>query len=468
MGATLNALYARVSWPGLLGSPSFSESYFHTCQFKSQDMSQNQKKASPAKRARRQRQRLRKRAIRNGAQPARKSVRQSNMLQPVGRRQRNRRRGGPVNSPMGMQPFPDSRRRGSILSAIDVGGAGWEEASGMIGQAPSRGIQRSRKEMVIEESEFVAAVTVANQPNFNNVAFPINPGQASLFPWLSTIAKQFEKYQFEKLAFVFKKEVSEFATAGQTGKVMMMVDFDASDAPPVTKQQMEDTDPHNDAMPSQTFSLILDPVDMVPWNLDARYIRPGGLPGAADIKTYDLGNLNVATQGITANSEVGELHVVYKVRLIKPILENLAGAPANNQVSWFRSNAAQTFTTATPTTSLNANIASGNGLAIVNTAGSFVPPAGNYLIDFGISAVDSANEIFQLKVDILKNAATVYPNIAAPPQIATPGNGTANLLAAEGCVFVTANGTDAFTETVTLTGAAGVLTAWTNIRWTAV
>lgn len=433
-------------------------------------MSQNQKKASPAKRARRQRQRLRKRATRNGAQPARKSVRQSNMLQPLGRRQRNRRRGAPVIGPMGIQPFPDSRRRGGILNAIDVGGAGWEEASGMVGQAPSRGIQRSRKEMVIEESEFVAAVTVAGQPDFNNTAYPINPGQAALFPWLSTIAKQFEKYQFEKLAFVYKKEVSEFATAGQTGKVMMMVDFDASDAPPATKQQMEDTDPHNDAMPSQTFSLILDPVDMVPWNLDARYVRPGGLPGAADIKTYDLGNLNVATQGILQNSEVGELHVVYKVRLIKPILENLVGAPANNQVTQFVNTAGTPLASTTPLALPLQDFAVGhgftNGLAItIGAGGSMTPPPGNYLLT-GSAQFSNTGNSTDWHIAFEKNAAVV-PYGAYIPEFSAPSGAYPSEYLTES-IYVSANGTDVFTFVVATTFSTGASSVNGVVTWTAV
>jgi len=154
------------------------------------------------------------------------------------------------------KPRPRSLRARSARSfavnrslGIDAFGQGWTEKSGMTGVGNTVSSRTSRRDMIIEESEFIGAVTVANQPNYNVTQYPINPGQASTFPWLSTIAKQYEKYVIERLAFIYKKEVSEYATAGQTGKVIMSVDYDAADAPPATKQQQEDTIPHADAMP---------------------------------------------------------------------------------------------------------------------------------------------------------------------------------------------------------------------------
>jgi len=326
---------------------------------------------------------------------------------------------------------------------------------------------RGRKQMRITESEFIGAVTVANQPNFNSVVFAVNPGNATTFPWLSTIAKQFEKYKFERLNFVFKREVSEFATAGQTGKVIMSFDTDASDAPPATKQQMEDTDPHRDCMPCENMGLNLDPTMLHGPMMVAKFVRPAGLPGAADIKLYDVGNLNIATQGITANNEVGELHVNYTIVLEKPILENLAGAPANNSVSWFQSTTSQTYTTTIATTALDAT-ATVNGLTVVNTAGSMVPPAGNYLVDFTGLFGDSAAEAFTAVMDFQKNAASVYTTTSNRPQFVSGVSlGAGENFYLTGSVFVSANGTDAFTQRVTLTGAAGVLTGGTSVRWTA-
>lgn len=337
----------------------------------------------------------------------------------------------------------------------------------MLGVGNTRGIRTTKRDMVIEESEFIGAVTVANQPNFNVKAFPINPGQSATFPWLSTIAKQFERFQFEALSFVFKKEVSEFNTAGAAGKVIMSIDFDAGDAPPATKQQMEDSIPHADAMPSQSFSLPVHPSDLSAQNTLGRYVRTGGLPGAADIKTYDVGNLFVATQGIPSNVEIGELHVAYRVRLIKPVLENLVGAPANNQVSVFADASAQAIVSNTPIDLPVATVIT-NGLVIVNTAGSMVPPPGNYLLDYTLQAADSIAEQLVVTADFRKNGASIFgASIEIPTSAFDSGAGNVKSTLT-GTMFVTANGTDAFTCHPTLIGAAGTLTAAGLVRWTSV
>jgi hypothetical protein len=195
-------------------------------------------------------------------------------------------------------------------------------------QLTAKGVVRNRttnsRDCVEEQDEYIADITVTNEPNFVNVAYPVNPGQAQTFPWLSRLAVNFEKYEFEFLEFYVKRLVSEYATAGQGGKVILSFDTDASDPAPISKQQMEDTDPHVDAMACQDQVLTLGPKHLHGRD-DAWFVRSAGQPANTDIKTYDIGNLNVATSAITANVPVGELHVRYRVRLMTPILESNSG-----------------------------------------------------------------------------------------------------------------------------------------------
>jgi len=171
----------------------------------------------------------------------------------------------------------------------------------------------------VRESEYIAEVVPSAYPAFSVQQFPVNPGQAGCFPWLARIAQNFEKYEFESLCFVYKREVSEYASNGQTGKVMMWFDGDPSDPAPVNKQQMEDSEPHDDCMPCENMRLEVPPVMLKRLN-DAHFVRPGTQPANTDLKTYDVGVLNVACQGTAANTAVGELHVEYALRLRDPIL----------------------------------------------------------------------------------------------------------------------------------------------------
>jgi len=177
----------------------------------------------------------------------------------------------------------------------------------------------NKRSQVIEEDEYIADVN--GSVNFATTGFSINPGQSTVFPWGSRIAQLYERYTFEFLEFYFTSSVSGFATNGQSGVIVLSADYDAADAAPTTKQQVEDTSPHTDpCLPSTSVvALRLDPREMR--TSDAKYVRFGAQPANTDIKTYDVGNLFVTTQGCANTTAIGELHVRYRVRLDKPVLE---------------------------------------------------------------------------------------------------------------------------------------------------
>ncbi len=170
-------------------------------------------------------------------------------------------------------------------------------------------------EIVMREyiADIIAASTGAN---FNLTQFAINPGQASMFPWLSKIAQNFESYKFKKLKFCYETE----APSSLGGTLVMAVDYDASDVAPANKQQA---------------LAYRGSVRSAPWTpcchtsvgedlskQKSYFVRPGSVPANSDIKLYDVGNLNVITQGISTNSATcGELYVEYAVKLMTPLYE---------------------------------------------------------------------------------------------------------------------------------------------------
>jgi len=303
---------------------------------------------------------------------------------------------------------------------------------------------------------------VAGSTGFAVTQYPINPGQALTFPWLSKEALLWEKYHFEQLEFYYKPEVSAFAMNGQSGKVMLSCDYDASDSPPATKQQVEDTHPHSDAMPYEECYLALEPKEMYQ-SSDAKYVRPGGLPGASDIKTYDCGNLFVSTTGNHDTTTVGELRVRYCVVFDVPVLENAVGAPQNNSVSSLQDNA---FTAVTSTVATSAPLATviANGLNIVNTLGLLVPPVGNYLVEWQTAAASTA-AITQFTANLRKNAAPVYGGGLASTDMSTAAVCTEMSMA--NSAFVTANGTDIFDVRLVIV-SSGTCSQATNITFIAV
>jgi len=319
------------------------------------------------------------------------------------------------------------------------------------------------RSIVVANEEYIGEITVANAPNFNVTSYALNPGQAGTFPWLSKQAQQWEKYEFEQLEFFFKREVSEYAAAGQAGKVILSVDFDASDAPPNTKQQMEDTQPHRDGMSCENLTLKLPKSQMHPVGTIARFVRPAGLPGLADIKTYDVGNLFIATQGITVNGPVGELRVRYKCRLSVPVLEAGNSAPTNPAVGLFVSTAPEALTSNVSYTMNYATVVT-NGLGVNVVNGTFNLPAGNYLVDYDVDVISTTS---------IQNAIC-FLRIAGTPQLGGGDNfsTTAVNIAAiglKGIGYVTSRGggLDSVTITVTAT-SGGTITASGALRFLAV
>jgi len=192
---------------------------------------------------------------------------------------------------------------------------------------------------------------------------------------------------------------------------------------------------------------------------DAHYVRPAGLPGAADIKTYDVGNFFIASQGILNNVAVGELHVRYRCRLSIPILGGtVLAAPTNNSVSVFQSTGTEAITS-TVAAVLALATATTNGLTVVNTAGSLVLPVGNYLVDANIQ-VNAATALNVVSISLLKNAVAFASSAFAIPLVAAC---TATTLPTDS-VFYQSNGTDALTLSITSTfTGAGTATGYLRI-----
>jgi len=324
---------------------------------------------------------------------------------------------------------------------------------------PTGNFPRGTRWCRVEEDEYIA--DISGSTGFANTSFPVNPGQVATFPWLSKQAAQWEKYRWEYLEFYYKPEVSAFAGQGQKGKIILSMDYDASDAPPSSKQQAEDTDPHTDAMPYEDLLLILDPRQMFEM-ADSKYVRPGGLPGSTDIKTYDSGNLSVSTIGNTDTTLLGELHVRYAVVFEVPVLETSAGGSVatNNQVADFTSSSEAMSSGVAYQFLLP--IAQANGVQAVNTAGSIVLPGGNYLVD-AYDSVVAATDITIHTLSLKKNGTG---QVVSPARIiASTALLTADSLS--GNWFVSCNGTDTLTLVATVT-ATGAITGSAGLRITAI
>lgn len=151
---------------------------------------------------------------------------------------------------------------------------------------------------------------VGTTTSFHNRVLPINPGLS--FPWLSQLASLYESYLFNKLEF----EYCSSAATSFGGSIMLAIDFDAGDPAPLSKVDLM-------ANVNAVRTAVWEGVAYQASNADLkkfgtqRFVRTGNLQANQDIKTYDVGNFNIATQGVS-NATLGEVYVSYDVTLHTP------------------------------------------------------------------------------------------------------------------------------------------------------
>jgi len=191
--------------------------------------------------------------------------------------------------------------------------------------------------------------------SFNATQLAINPGQSTTFQWLSKIAANFESYKFKRLVFDYETE----APSSLGGTLVMAVDYDASDPVPTTKQVALAT---RGAVRSAPWSPCCH--RSIKEDLEKQksyFVRPGLQPANTDIRLWDVGNLNVITQGISSNSATcGELYVEYTVLLMTPIYE-IPNVPTSSTV---------TMAAATTAAPLSNGIVLGNLISAITNAGA--------------------------------------------------------------------------------------------------
>lgn len=227
---------------------------------------------------------------------------------------------------------------------------------------PPSVVNRSNKEFVVRHREYITDIysssgTASTPSGFFNQIFPLNPGSSVTFPWLSSIAGKFEQYRIEGMVFEYKSLYSDAVVTqnGSIGAVILATEYNAGAAAYTSKQQMENYQFAQSCKPSHS---VLHPIECARSQnvLSELYVRPSTVPAGEDIKTYDFGDFQIASQGIPLGAggtpvPMGELWVSYQIALIKPKIPQSGPASyIDSGYSHYLSStlAAGNFTTAQP------------------------------------------------------------------------------------------------------------------------
>lgn len=160
---------------------------------------------------------------------------------------------------------------------------------------------------------------------FDVETFALNPTNQSLFPWLSRIAPLYDQWIPNGIVFEFHSTSSEFNGSGQAlGAVVLATDYDPFDPPPLSKQEMENSE----------YAISSRPCDNVRHGLECdtntrpNHVLYTSTTNGAPLTAVDLGKFSVATKGMsTSGVTLGELWISYDITFLKKQLA-LTGSPA--------------------------------------------------------------------------------------------------------------------------------------------
>lgn len=271
--------------------------------------------------------------------------------------------------------------------------------------------------------------TIVGSVNFSvGQTVRINPGLSESFPWLSGHAQLYEKYHFRKLLFRYKN----LKGTSSNGNVIMSFDYDALDGAPATAVEQTQSTYYIDGSVWRIFELSV-PVSHLP----PLYTR-ASLIGSSDLKTYDIGQLFVATEGCADTSDHGYLEVEYHCDLID---KQVGGGAAAAVSSILVANLSTNTVISSTTDPIPFDEIIVNGLSASNASGVFTVPAGKYLV-----VGEFSHTVASSTMEILVDSAAISPPVKAVTGSAAVGGGSLSgylSLATQGTIQLSATTTGA-------------------------
>ncbi len=205
----------------------------------------------------------------------------------------------------------------------------------------------SSSDAIVTHREYIQEVVSSSVAgNFSITSGALNPGVNTLFPWLSTIAQNYEEYEILGMIFEFKTTSGDAVSSTNTalGSVIMATVYDPTKPAFTNKQQMENYNFAQSCKPSESAMHAVEcKKELTP--VKSLYIRNNSQLSGTDLRWSDFGTFSIATVGQQGTSvNLGELWVSYKIALRKPRLTTtLFGSIAFAKVSRTSATAAIPF-----------------------------------------------------------------------------------------------------------------------------
>jgi len=149
---------------------------------------------------------------------------------------------------------------------------------------------------------------------FTNLALSLNPGL--LAPWLRGFAAQFDTYKIHGMVFEYMTASTDYASTSSLGLVVMATQYITYETAFADLQTMMNYEFSCSDKPSNSF---LHPIECAPRETPIKVyrVRTGAAPLNADVGMYDVGTLNIATNGNQSTNQLGFLKVTYDIEFYK-------------------------------------------------------------------------------------------------------------------------------------------------------
>lgn len=201
------------------------------------------------------------------------------------------------------------------------------------------------RSVFISHREYITdVISSATAGAFAIDSFELNPALSSTYPWLATIAQNFEQYRIHGMVFHFKSNSADALNSVNTalGTVILATQYNVLLPAFKNKQEMENYEFGCSTRPSQD---VLHPVECDPKVTSFGPVFDVKLGGndKGDDRLYCPGRFSIATvgqQGVSVN--IGELWVTYDIEFFKPRMGDVA-----SQINQWRASGG-TFAPAVP------------------------------------------------------------------------------------------------------------------------
>jgi len=213
-------------------------------------------------------------------------------------------------------------------SIIRNGGTADSGDAGSIDSLPQ--FRKGKHNISVCHREYWKDLKVPVLPEAYNVETQvISPSNAALFPWLASMAKQYQMYRIKGMVVEYKSNTSDYAASGPLGVVGIATNYNVIDLPYPNLVAFENSEFAVVTKPSRN---ILHAIECAPQSGrdEWLYIRDIGNENPLlinDPRFSDFARLQVATSGLpgTPGTTLGQLWISYDIEFSKPVIPS-AGA----------------------------------------------------------------------------------------------------------------------------------------------